>query len=68
MKKNYILVALTAICLASCNNGVSSEPSSEPTPSVETKLSSIDIVKDTYSIDELDVLVNDILEKFKSAK
>lgn len=59
MKKNYILVALTAICLASCNNGVSSELSSEPTPSVETKLSSIDIIKDTYSIDELDVLVND---------
>ena len=59
MKKNYILIALTAICLASCNQPGSSIPSESETPSAETKLSSIDIVKDSYSINELDVLVND---------
>ena len=39
MKKNFILIALTAICLASCNQPESSIPSESETPSVETKLS-----------------------------
>ena len=58
MKLSRLFVVLTAICLASCSV-TPSVSSSEETPSVETRLTTINITKDSYAIDELDVLVND---------